>query len=194
MRRGRLRTFLIVSLILAASIGAQELPGKIRGYSVYKADIIVSQQLPTAGGPVSDAVVSLSDPTLKELSAAGATLQVSAEFKAVKQSGQVDFLAFHDLRVNGIPVDVDEYRESFKFTKGETVKLPAPATIFIPTTQILRAALHEANRSDKVWTITGRVFVFGKFRKYGLEHKRVVPIDINFKIANPLLSDPRLER
>ena len=36
------------------------------------------------------------------------------------------------------------------------------------------------------WIVTGRVFVFGKFRRYGLYHKRVVPIDLNLTIKNPL--------
>jgi hypothetical protein len=187
MRPRKSFTFLVVLLILAVSSNAQDLPRKIRGYSVYKAEITVGQK-DSASGESSDTVVSLAEPILKELSATGAKLEVSAEFKTTKQSGKVDFLAFHDFRVNGISVNVAEYQNPFEFTKGQTVRLPVPATIFVPTTQILRAAISEANESKKVWTITGRVLVFGKFRKFGFDHKRVVPIDVNFKIANPLQS------
>jgi hypothetical protein len=48
--------------------------------------------------------------------------------------------------------------------------------------------MREMRDSKKEWTITGRVFVFGKFRKFGFEHKRVVPIDIHLTVANPIRS------
>ena len=38
----------------------------------------------------------------------------------------------------------------------------------------------------KKWSVTGTVFVFGKFKKYGINFKRVVPIKIDLTIANPL--------
>ena len=194
MRRGSYITFFFVFLAATFSANSQDLPGKIRGYSVYKADITVGQKSSGPGNTLSDAVVSLADPSLRDLSPAGATLEVSAEFKATRQSGKVDFLVFHDLRVNGIPVSVDEYQNRFEFAKGQTVRLPVPATIFVPTTQILLVAMNEANGSKKLWTVTGRVFVFGKFRKFGVDHKRVVPIDINFTIANPLQSAATVEQ
>jgi hypothetical protein len=178
--------YLLVILFAYACVDAQRLPTKIRGYSVYRADIIVSQKNAPAGARSSDTVIYLGEPVLKEISVTGLTLKVPVEFTAMRQSGRVDFLAFPDLQVNGMSVEVDEYRDSFAFKKGELVKLPSPAKIFIPTTQLLRAATSELNRSQKEWTVTGRVLIFGKFRKFGFEHKRVVPIDIDFKIANPL--------
>ncbi|MEP7211846.1 MAG: hypothetical protein ABI791_02145 [Acidobacteriota bacterium] len=190
MRRGKFILSLLLLLFVSVCAGAQDLPRKIRGYSVYKADINLTQRSPNSSARLADAAVVLSEPVLKELSLTGVTLEISAEINACEQSGKVDFLAFSDLRVNGISVEVDEYRESFAFEKGEFVKLPKPASIFVPTTQLLRATLREMNESKKEWTITGRVFVFGKFRKYGFEHKRVVPIDINLKIANPVRSGP----
>jgi hypothetical protein len=190
MRRGTFISPLLFLLLASVCAGAQDLPRKIRGYSVYKADIKLTQRPANPNLPLSDAAVVLSEPVLKELSLTGVTLEISARIKAFGQSGKVDFLAFNDVRVNGLAVEVDEYRESFAFKKGESVELPKPASIFVPTPQLLRATLSEMNNSKKEWTITGRVFVFGKFRKYGLEHKRVVPIDINLTIANPLQSKP----
>jgi len=184
--RSKFLRYLLVVLFTCSSVGSQQLPKKIRGYSVYQADIIVSQKNDPLGARSSETVIYLGEPVLKEISVTGLTLEVSAEFTAMRQSGHVDFLAFHDLHVNGMAVQVDEYRDSFAFRKGELVKLPSPAKIFVPTTQLLRAATSELNRSQKEWTVTGRILIFGKFRKFGLEHKRVVPIDINFKIANPL--------
>jgi hypothetical protein len=189
MRVGKSISYVLLLLaVTALAAAAQELPRKIRGYTVHKADISVEQNTSRRATGGSDAVISLSEPKLKELTPAGLTLEVSAQIKSLAQSGKVDFLAFHGLQVNGIAVTVDEYREAFSFKKGESVTLPKPASIFVPTTQILRAAMREMRDSKKEWTITGRVFVFGKFRKFGFEHKRVVPIDINLTVANPIRS------
>ena len=40
--------------------------------------------------------------------------------------------------------------------------------------------------SQAEWTVSGRVFVFGRFRRFGIYHKRVVPVDFQIKIKNPL--------
>jgi hypothetical protein len=50
----------------------------------------------------------------------------------------------------------------------------------------LRGAVRELKDSKEEWSVTGRVFVFGKFKKFGFNFKRVVPVEINIKIKNPL--------
>jgi len=64
--------------------------------------------------------------------------------------------------------------------------LPKPIKIFLNTGQVLRGALSELKQSKEEWTVTGRVFAFGQFKKSFLKFKRVVPIEINLKIKNPL--------
>jgi hypothetical protein len=64
--------------------------------------------------------------------------------------------------------------------------MPKAATIFIPACQILNAAWNEVSGSKKEWIVTGRVFVFGKFRKLGFSFKRVVPVEVKLMINNPL--------
>ena len=65
--------------------------------------------------------------------------------------------------------------------------MPKPARIFLGTGQIVKAAWKEIAETKKEWTITGRVFVFGKFKKLGFSFKRVIPVDINLTIKNPLI-------
>ena len=83
-------------------------------------------------------------------------------------------------------VEIEEYKESFELRNGEKAVLPKPVKIFISAGQTLRGAFKELKNSKKDWTISGKLFVFGKFKKYGFSFKRVVPIEINFKIENPV--------
>jgi hypothetical protein len=179
------RMFAIMT-VLAASAWSQELPPKIRGYSVHKASIEISQG-PVLRPPGAAASVSLGEPVLKTVSPGGISLEIPLAFEAAGQSGKVDFVSFRDLEVDGIAVRIEEFRHPFSFAKGERTELPAPAEVFIPTAQLLRVAYSELRETKKVWNVTGRAFVFGRFRKFGLLHKRVVPIDINITVKNPLL-------
>ena len=188
MRCGNSTSLILVVLLLAVSANSQDLPEKIRGYSVYRAGITISQTERGSRSPSSDTVVKFGEPFLKDASLTGVTLELPVQVNDLAQSGRVDFLAFYDVRVNGISVRVDEYRTPFTFRKGESITLPVPAVVFVPTGQIVKTALGEMDGSKREWTVTGRIFVFGKFRKFGFEHKRVVPVDISLKIPNPLIS------
>ena len=173
--------------LFALSAIAQDFPDKIRGYKVYDAKISVkteSDKIETKGA--SEAFVKIGEPEIADISLTGVTLEISAEVSGLEQSGRVDFLTFHDFRVNDLPVKVEEYKESFSFNKNKTVILPKPARIFLETSQVLRGALKERKESNEEWRVTGRVFVFGKFKKFGFSFKRVVPVEINIKIKNPL--------
>jgi hypothetical protein len=167
---------------------AQELPKAIRGYKVHKISISVktsSTKAPAKSGP--EALVKIGDPVITDLSFTGITFEIPAEITAYDQSGRVDFLTFHDFKVDGMAVDVEEYRNPFSFRKNELVLLPKPARIFLGTGQIVKAAWKEIAETKKEWTITGRIFVFGKFKKLGFNFKRVIPVDINLTIKNPLI-------
>jgi hypothetical protein len=160
---------------------AQPLPDKIRGYKVYRDKVSVNTSLGD-----SEAAVRVGEPELAEVSLTGITLQLPAEFTAVYQSGKVEMITFHDLKVNGIKVEAEEYAHRFEFKKGEKVLIPKPVRIFIPASSVVKAAWKEMTESKAEWSVTGRVFVFGRFRRYGFHHKRVVPIDVDLTIKNPL--------
>jgi len=190
-RKNYVRQAVSLSLLLiafAAAAISQELPDKIRGYKVHNDDIAVSAS-PSGDKQKADASVKIGDPALVEAGLTGITFELPAEVLAAKQSGKVDFFTFHEVKVNGIAVDVEEYRHPFSFKKGEAIALPKPARIFLPVTGLVQAAGQEMRDSKGDWTVTGRVFVFGRFRKFGMYHKRVVPVDFEVKIKNPLRSN-----
>lgn len=177
-------------------ISNPDYPDKIRGYKVYNADIDVKNASGKPAGRTekenAEAFVTVGDPTLADISLAGITFEVSAEIDALDQSGKVDFLAFHDFRVNDLAVEIEEYKNSFEFKKNQPIVLPAPARIFLGTTQTLRGAVEELKNSKTEWRVTGTVFVFGRFKKFGLTFKRVVPVRIDVVIKNPLKSEKLL--
>ena len=177
----------ICGLFITNSALAQDLPKEIRGYKVHRAKISVKNQTeePDAKDK-SEAFVKVGEPELIDVSLSGITFELSAEVESLGQSGTIDFLAFHDFRVNGLAVDLEEYKESFEFRKNQNVILPKPIEIHLSTAQTLRGALSEIKDSRDEWTVTGRVFVFGRFKKSFLKFKRVVPVEINLKIKNPL--------
>jgi hypothetical protein len=39
-----------------------------------------------------------------------------------------------------------------------------------------------------VWPVTGRVYVFGRFKKFLFSFKRVVPVELSLTLPNPLKS------
>lgn len=185
----RLSVFLggLFFLSIVAAAAQQEFPDKIRGYKVHRANISVKNQTEkTFAKDKSEAFVRVGEPELIDVSLTGITFELSAEIDSLAESGTVDFLTFHDFRVNGLKVEVEEYKKSFDFKKNQTVALPDPIVVFLSAAQTLRGALKEMKESKDEWTVTGRIFVFGQFKKSFLKFKRVVPIEINLKIKNPL--------
>lgn len=180
-------SFCVLFLLFNSPLSAQNLPDKIRGYKVHKAEISVkTDENKNETKADFEAFVKIGEPQLAEISLAGVTIEIPAEISGLQQSGQVHFLTFHDFRVNDLPVEIEEYKESFSFAKNQTVVLPKPARIFLGAAQTLRGAFNEIKESKNEWSVTGRVFVFGKFKKFGFNFKRVVPVEIDIKIKNPL--------
>jgi hypothetical protein len=180
--------FLIVCLLsLTISIQSQDLPNKIRGYKVYEAQISVQNES-DEDSEKSDLRVEMDfeEPELASVGLLGITLELNSKLTVFGQSGKIDFISFKDFRVNGIKVNIEEYRESFEFKKSEPFELKKPVQIFVSTTQTLRGALKEYKDSKDKWKVTGRVFVFGKFKKFGFSFKRVIPVDVELLIENPL--------
>ena len=174
-------------LLFSLIINGQDLPKEIRGYKVYQAKISVKNQTEKNGAPdKSETFVKIGEPEITDVSLTGITLEISAKIESSSQSGTIDFLTFQDFRADNLPVEVEEYRESFRLEKNKTTILPKPIKFFLNTKQTLRGAFKEMKESKEEWTVKGKIFVFGRFKKSFLKFKRVVPIEINFKIKNPL--------
>jgi hypothetical protein len=180
--------FVFAAVLLSSLIiNGQDLPKEIRGYKVYRAEISVKNKIEKTGATDKpETFVKIGEPEIVDVSLTGITLEISAEIESSSQSGTVDFLTFHDFRADNLAVEVEEYKESFQLEKNKTVILPKPIKIFLSTKQTLRGAYKEMKESKEEWTVTGRVFVFGRFKKSFLKFKRVVPIEISLKIKNPL--------
>jgi hypothetical protein len=167
-------------LLFAFGLFAQELPDRIRGYKVYKGEV-----------KASDAIFKLDDPQIVGLSIASVTLEISGQVTSLKQAGTIDFLTFKDFKVNGLQVEIQEYKEPFELKKNQTTKLPKPITISLNLAQAMRGAIDEGRQRQELWPVSGRIFIFGRFKKFGFKFKRVVPVDVNLQIKNPLRASGR---
>ena len=177
----------LIFLFLTLPVNSQKLPDKIRGYKVYKTEISVTDESINNRNEKDLGVeVDFEEPELANFSLFGITLSLESQITVFGQSGTVDFISFEDFKVNDINVKIEEYQDSFDFKKGESVQLEKPIEIFINTRQTLRGALKEYKDSKQKWLVTGRVFVFGRFNKFGFKFKRVIPVDVNLSIENPL--------
>lgn len=183
--------FLLILALLALNVFlpysslSQNLPNEIRGYKVHREKVVVATGN-TNHSNSNDAVIAPGEPKLVDVSVSGLTFELAPEIRAMTQSGTVDFITFHDFRVNGIPVEIEEYTESFPFRRNEPITLPKPARVFLPTHRLMQAAAKEFKKSRREWEVSGRVFVFGRFKKFGFSFKRVVPMDISLTIRNPI--------
>jgi len=163
---------------------------EIRGYKVELARVEIrrdkEQRDDSATGSDSDALIRLGEPKVSALTPFGITLEVPVTVAAVKQGGRVDFLTFEDMVVNGNRVTVNEYNHPFELPSREPVTLPDPVSIYISTPRVLLGAINEWNEPKEVWPVTGRVYVFGRFKKFLFKFKRVVPVELRLSFRNPL--------
>jgi len=175
MRSVTLLTAVLAFLLVQAAY-AQPWPSKIRGYKVYDAKLDLA----------SDASVKLVDLRIAEAGFSGMTLDVDAEILSRKQGGKIDFVTFRDFKINGIPVEIEEYTHPFALKKGEPFLLPRSARIRLKTASVPIASVRTLREDGRELDVTGTMFIFGKFKKFGFTFKRVVPVRVDMKMANPL--------
>lgn len=184
-----------VVLIMLASVSAtftqtRTYPDKIRGYKVERTVVELkkpdsSKNNGNAGGDV-DSLITLGEPKVTRLTPLGVTFEVPIVVAPVTQAGRVDFLVFEDMSVNGRSVEVTEYHHEFNLPNKEPATLEAPLRIYIYLSSALLTAIGESIESKETWPVTGRVYVFGKFKKSIFNFKRVVPVELNMTMRNPL--------
>ncbi|MBK6725104.1 MAG: hypothetical protein IPG58_18165 [Acidobacteria bacterium] len=187
-----MRSLAVLALMFAAlaTVGrAQALPDKIRGYKVENVALKVSNSIPegTKFSDDFDLYIQLTKPKISMSGLLSASINVGADIVSTKQSGEIAFVSFHDVRVNGIAMEIDEYTVPMKFKKGIRSSLPKPVTAKLNFVGAARGAFKELTDSRNQWRVTGTAFVFGQFKKFGFSFKRVVPIKIDMLVKNPLL-------
>ncbi|MBV9960318.1 MAG: hypothetical protein JO360_17965 [Acidobacteria bacterium] len=182
-------------------------PKEIRGYKLERAKVEIrkrreeknskegkSSQAATdeaadtapAASPEADALIQFGDASIARMTPLGITLEVPVTIAAVKQKGHVDFLTFEDMVVNDISVTIEDYNHPFDLPTDKPMQLPQPVRLFISTTSAVMGALGEWNDSKPTWPVTGRVYVFGQFKKFIFKFKRVVPVELSLSLPNPL--------
>ncbi len=205
---GNLRTTLaglLVVLFIAGGAAAQQpvaarpYPKEIRGYKVERAKVEIRREKDDKeakkanraedkadGAEEADALIQFGEPRVARVTPLGLTLEVPITVAAVKQGGRVDFLVFEEMVVNGTPVTIDDYQHPFELPNKSAVVLPQPVRIFISAPRVILGALDEWGNSKETWPVTGRVYVFGRFKKFLFNFKRAVPLELNLSLANPL--------
>ncbi len=169
-------------------------PNEIRGYKVAHAKVNVKRgsepkpETEANGDNEADAMVQVGEPKLVSIRPFGITFEVPITIAALDKGGTVDFLTFEDIKVNGSSVSIEEFQQKFDIPNKKAKELPAPIKVFISTPTAMLGALGEWRNSKETWQVSGRVYVFGRFKKFIFKVKRVVPIDFNLTIANPLRS------
>jgi len=133
-----------------------------------------------------DELIQLGKPQLARVTPMGITFEVPIVVSPVKQSGHVDFLVFEDTVVNGTSVNIDEYHRAFDLPNKQLLTLREPLRFYIYLPSAMLAALGDWSDTKETWPVTGRVYVFGKFRKGLFSFKRVVPVELNLSMRNPL--------
>jgi hypothetical protein len=177
-------------------------PKEIRGYKLERAKVEIKKpkdtkdtkeaasEADTAEKPSADAdaLIQFGEASIARMTPLGITLEVPVTVAAVKQKGHVDFLTFEDMVVNGLSVTVEEYSHSFDLPTNKATRLPQPVRLFISMSTAVMGALGEWNDQKKTWPVKGRVYVFGRFKKFLFNFKRVVPVELELTLANPLLN------
>jgi hypothetical protein len=172
-------------------------PKEIRGYKVERAAVEMKRDedkkkddkkndntAPTEPNP--DTLIRFGEPRLAIPTPLGIRLEIPIVVAPVTQKGHVDFLMFEDMVVNGTPVRIDEYRREFDLPNKDDLVLDEPLRFTVNLPNAMLGVLGEVIDSKETWLVTGRVYVFGHYKKFIFTFKRTIPVELNLTIRNPL--------
>ena len=174
-------------------------PKEIRGYKIERTAIEIKKPDAKARSSKSsqteeqntsesdvDALIQFGKPQLARVTPLGITFKVPIVVAPVTQKGRVDFLMFEDMTVNDTSVQIDEYQHGFDLPNKNPSTLRDPLSFYIYLPSAVLAAIGDWSDSKAMWPVTGRVYVFGKFKKGLFSFKRCVPVELNLTMRNPL--------
>jgi hypothetical protein len=164
--------------------GQSDYPQQIEGYKLERAKVEVKREGEAAAD--ADVVVKIGSPRLVRVTPLGVTFELPLLVNPVKQGGRVDFLRFEEVQVNETAVDIDDYLLSFDLPNKKPSLLKKPVRIFVSTPGALANVVSNIWRAPETWPVKGRVYVFGRFKKFLFKFKRVVPVEFDLTIPNPL--------
>ena len=185
----------LISLVALCSLAGparaiRQYPDEIRGYKVARAKVEVKTNSDgTTGASDADALVQIGTPRVLRVTPLGVTLEAELTVQPVKQGGRVDFLSFEDIEVNGTPVAIEDYKVSFKLPNDKPLRLKQPVRVYVSTPDALANVVGNIWHAEETWPVKGRVYVFGRFKKFLFKFKRVIPVEFSLTIPNPLRRD-----
>ena len=136
--------------------------------------------------PGSNELIRFGKVRVARITRSGVNIELPIVVSPVKQKGQVDFLVFEDIVVNGTPVRIDEYHRQFDLPNRKELILKEPLKFFVSLPNAMLAAIGEWVNSQEKWRVTGRIYVFGRYRKFLFSFKRTIPVELDMTIQNPL--------
>lgn len=205
----RLRSKALLTLLLmsiSAPAQNRSYPDQIRGYKVERTAVEIDRTKSNASAgnkrrdanqtdgadPDVDQLIQFGQPEVARVTPLGITFDVPVVVAPVTQKGHVDFLVFEDMVINGHSVEIADYYHSFDLPNKQSLTLRDPLRIYIYLPSAVLAAIGEWTDAKETWPVTGRVYVFGKFKKKFLgistSFKRVVPVELDLTMRNPLRS------
>ncbi len=187
--------FMTVAGTAAALAQTRAYPDKIRGYKVERTVVEVKSAKNNNGAADNransddsnvDQLITFGKPALARVTPLGITFEVPIVVAPVTQNGKVDFLVFEGMEINGHSVNISEYNHSFNLPSNAPLTLKSPLSIYVYLPGAMLAAIGEWTDSKETWPVTGRVYVFGKFKKSLFSFKRCVPVELDLTMRNPL--------
>jgi hypothetical protein len=155
-------------------------PKAVRGYKVERAAVIAKKET----NP--DSLVRFGEPAVTGVTPLSLKLEIPLIIAPITQKGRVEVLMFEDMVVNGTPIEIEDYVREFNLPNKKEVVLREPLRFSVNLPNVMLAGIGELTSSKETWLITGRVYVLGHYKKYMLNFKRAVPVEINFTMKNPL--------
>jgi hypothetical protein len=173
------------------SVSAQTppLPREIRGYKVERSTVEVKKLQKArnqTAEPEDNELIQFGDPKLVKATPLGISLEIPIVVSPVTQKGVIDFLTFEEMEVNGTSVSIEDYQHKFELPDKRPITLKRPLSVYINLPNAVLAAVGEWTDSKETWPITGRVYIFGRFKKALFNFKRCIPIQLNLTITNPM--------
>ena len=130
--------------------------------------------------------VVLGTPSVSEVSWTEVVVNVPVRILPVGVSGEIHGIGFSDMRINGIPFDVDPYTADFELPDDDARTLDEPLRLRVRFARVAPGVFEEAIMPSEVLHLTGQATVHGTFRKWIFSVKRSVDIPIDERRENPI--------
>lgn len=130
--------------------------------------------------------VELGTPSVSEVSWTEVVVSIPVRIRPVGVSGEIHGIGFSDMRINGIPFDVDPYTADFELPDDDVKTLDEPLRLRVRFSRVAPGVFDEAIMPSEQLQLTGQATVHGTFRKWIFSVKRSIDIPIDETRENPI--------